>query len=95
MLLINYHVKSQAHNKLYTWHLGANAYLLKSRLWFFPPQSDYKDDYQEYWKFHDRKVTVHPKGINRSMGAMQAKLNIDFTTSPDSHQYYEPALGGY
>ena len=40
-------------------------------------------------------VPVHPKGINRSMGATPAKLNIDSTTSPGSHQYYERTLGGY
>ena len=68
--------KSQVHNKLSAWHLGANAYLLKFRLWIFPPQLDYKDDYQEFWKLHDRKVQVLPKGINWSLGAMQEKLNI-------------------
>ena len=56
--------------------MGANAYLLKTMLWIFPPQSDYKDDYQEFWKLHDKEVPVHPQGINRSLGAMQAKLNI-------------------
>ena len=44
------------------------------RLWFYPPQSDYIDDHQEYGKLHDRKVAVHPKSINWSLGATQANL---------------------
>ena len=40
-------------------------------------------------------IPVHPKGINRSIGAIQVKSNIFLLQVPVHLHIDEPALGGY